>query len=327
MADKEAGRLVTKRIRKMTPNIFCKIRERVRSLGKISGSKIAETLSPEFPDFKFHTLRDYVCCFTKLSDKTVDFYLNEKISFTVLIELGQSDLDPAEIEFLAEEFVKNELTLSDLVKIKAGLRAGDSYALAIGRVTGDIPESPRDHEIKKIRKEFDGLLDVAMKALRASRFKVSEAIDCVVKRTSSNGTEDERKEDTPAPKKDFDALVGETEAMLEHSRVGISKLIDLLPRSTLEKGQVHSDFFHKAYMLRHILREQYELVESGLKRYSDEQGSPDDKFVENARRLVFAIKEQYEFMNVRTVQYLNQIESFMSTEQRVLEKKKELNHG
>jgi len=293
---------------------------------KASGAKIAEAISPEFPDFKFTTLKDYVCCFAKLSDKTADLYFDEKISFTVLIELGQSDLDPAEIEFLAEEFVEKGLTLSDLIQIKADLRAGDSYALAIGRVTGDIPESPRDHEIKKIKKEFDGLLDVAMKALRASRFKVSSAVDRVAAETSS-GMERERKEDVSSTKKGFDVLVGETEVMLEHSRVGISKLIDLLPRSTLEKGHVHSDFFHKAYMLRHILKEQYESVENDLKRYSGERKSPDDKFIEDARRLVFAIKEQYEFMNVRTVQYLNQIELFMSTEQRVLEKKKELNHG
>jgi hypothetical protein len=326
MADKEAGRLETKRIRKMTPDIFRKIRERVQGMEKISGAKIAEIISPEFPDFKFSTLKDYVCCFAKLSDKTVGFYFDKKISFTVLIELGQSDLDPAEVEFLVEEFVKNEMTLSDLIQIKADLRAGASYALAIGRVTGEIPESPREHEIKKVRKEFDGLLDAAMKTLRASRFKVSSVVDRVIAKTSSNGAEGERKEDVTDPK-GFDALVEETGAMLEYSRAEISKLIDLLPRSTLEKGHVHSDFFQKAYMLRHILKEQYESVENGLKRYCEAQDAPDDKFVESACRLVFAIKEQYEFMNVRTVQYLNQIESFMSTEQRVLEKKKELNHG
>jgi len=217
---------------KMTPDVVRRVKERTITFnGKMSVHKIAETINPEFPNLSKHSLIECVMTLRKVSDEVVNLYYDGKIPYIVLIEFGgcrflndndSPDYIRSTIDFLAQEYIDNDLSYKQLKRIKKLLRGSDiSVDEAIGRVMGRILTGERAKSIKKIRDSFDGLLDEAMKLLTTSRMKVSQ-------------------------------------------------IMDLLPVSTLDKGKVHADLFDKAYMLRHLVKEQYEFLDKKVKSYLDE---------------------------------------------------------
>lgn len=68
----------------------------------------------------------------------------------------------------------------------------------------------------------------------------------------------------------FEQLLAEIVLMGTQFRSKVSLLMDMLPVSTLDKGKVHYALFHKAYMLRHTLKEQLEFVDKKVKQYLEE---------------------------------------------------------
>lgn len=297
----------------MTPAIFRRIRDRAQELRKSGidgGAKIAETMLTDFSDFKIETLKDYVRMALGISDEVLKFYEQGVISFTVLAEFGQTILDPATMDFIAQEVVSRKMGLSDVRKIKMLLRENRHMSIAevFGRISGEIPAGPKIESVRKVMEEFDSLLEEGMSLLMNSRVRTSHLTELIRKN-----------------KKIEPSLVKEAIKLLTDSRVKLSELIDLLPVSTLNKGKVHSELFHKAYLNRHLVKEQLDFVEEV--RAQVEEGvhvGPDSEFPDHVRTVSRMLMEQFQFLDQKVKQYLDEIQKFVSMETQIAEKRKEL---
>ena len=273
--------------------------ERVDELRKngLSGSKIAAILTPECPEFKLGTLEKYVRACLKLSRQVIDFYASGDISFTVLMEFGQSQMESATIDFFVKEFIDHDMVYGDAVTIKDHYARGMSAAEIIMRVTGQITSNPQDHVTTRLRKEFDGLLKEAIKDLDESRYKAARVMKAISKEGKVN----------------FETAnqILEVSAYFAETRAKVSKVIDLLPVSTLNLGQVHSELFHRGYLLRHLLKEHLEFLEAEVKT------------IPELDRLRHSVEEQFKFVDTRVAKYFDEIQKYMSSEAWMAKRRKE----
>lgn len=283
----------------MTPELFVRMYNRVDELRKsgLSGSKIAAILTPDYQDFKLGTLETYVRASLKLSRQVVNFYANGEISFTVLMEFGQSQMETATVDFFVNEFISHDMSLGDAAAIKEYYRNGMSAAEIIMRVTGQISSNPQEHVTTRLRKEFDGLLKDALKDLDESRYKAARLIKTIAKDGKVNFETSNQ--------------ILEVSAYFAETRAKVAKVIDLLPISTLNLGQVHSEIFHKGYLLRHLLKEHLEFLEAEVKT------------IPELDRLRHSVEEQYKFVDARVVKYFDEIQKYMSSEAWIAKRRKE----
>jgi hypothetical protein len=286
--------------RKMTPELFTRIRDRVEELRRddLSGAKIAAALSPDFTDFKQGTLETYVRACLKLSKAAIQYYLDGDISFTVLMEFGQSHMSSGEIDYYLMEFVDHGMTLSDAMAMKEDHRNKVAAGVNIMRRIGQVRF---DHEAKIIahlKKEFGAILPNAQKMLRDVRFEVTKVIKLF-------------EEKKPVSKEQID----EVAKHLEDTEIELKKVIDLLPKSTVNAGEIHSDLFHKAYLLRGIVGTQLDFLKDKAKSLLE------------AERFEFVLGEHFEFLDSLVRKYFSEIEKYMSSDAWVEARRKEINHG
>lgn len=181
---------------RITLEIAERLRKRVLEIkGQNDGEKrpfkkIAAIIHPEFPEFVLTTIEDYSRVTGNVSDKVFDLYRNGHISFTELTEFGQTTLSEGDIEFIALEYVAQEMNLPMIRKIKNLLRTYKdkmSVREAIDRATGKISSFAKPEAVKKINRDFDSLLDEAVKYMTLSRSKVSQLIDLLPVSTLDKG--------------------------------------------------------------------------------------------------------------------------------------------
>ncbi len=155
----------------MTPELAFKIRSRIRELSKDFPvlAKLAAELKKSFPDFSLNTLKDYASVLSDgsknptvgIGDKTFGLYVDGKMSFTALLELGHSDFDIATKDFIAGEFVTRKMTLHQLKRVKGFLRDKRkrvSVYEAIARAVGEIPSFSKEKQASKVNRSFDELI-------------------------------------------------------------------------------------------------------------------------------------------------------------------------
>ena len=285
--------------KKMTPEIFAKIRERVEELKKtdLSGSKIAEILAPEFPDFKRGTLEAYVRGLLKLSKEAIQHYLDGDISFTVLMEFGQSLMSSGEVDFYLTEFISHKMTPADLTAMKVDHRNKVPAAVNIMRRTGESRFDQDAKVIAHLKKEFGALYPNVQRMLRDVRFEVHKVI-----RSFEEGK--------PVPKEQMD----EVAKHLEDSEIEVKKLVDLLPKSSLNAGEIHSDLFHKAYLLRGVVGMQLDSLKKA-------------KSFPEAERFEFILGEHFEFLDSLVRKYFGEIEKYMTSDAWIEIREKENRYG
>lgn len=192
MAPKKVGSVDIR----ITFDIVERLRKRVLEFkGQDGGKKrffseIAAAVQSEFPDFALTTIEDYCRVVGKISDKVFNLYKDGHISFTELTEFGQTTLSEGDIEFIAMEYVAQGMNMPMLRKIKSTLRAYKdkmSVREAIDRATGKISSFAKPEAVRKINRDFDSLLDEAVKYMTLSRSKVSQLIDLLPVSTLNKG--------------------------------------------------------------------------------------------------------------------------------------------
>lgn len=70
--------------------------------------------------------------------------------------------------------------------------------------------------------------------------------------------------------KSFENIVDDIGKKSQELRALISMAVEIAPITSLDKGKLHYAIFHKAYLLRHILKEQYEFIDKRVQQYLDE---------------------------------------------------------
>ena len=70
--------------------------------------------------------------------------------------------------------------------------------------------------------------------------------------------------------KQFQNIVKEVSDLSLHLRMKMNMAVDLLPVTILDRGEVHSKIFYEAYLLRHILKENFDVIDAKVKLYMGE---------------------------------------------------------
>lgn len=241
---KEAVRKVGNTEIKISPELFSKIRERVKKLFDVppdqipSYSHVASVISPEFPQFSERTLTEYVSC-SLLPGKVSDAFVNGTVSFKMMSELS-TGLEEGMAEYLLAEVIERDMSVSQLAKAK-GLMKGrrvDSWPAALDWATGKfVQEAPKPPPTRKR----------AFSAYAANDEAKVESYDDLVNDIILSGTKWRNKVRT---------------AILMASSL-----------SDEERAHVSFAIFNKIYMLRNTILEQFEFVDKTVKDVLDRMES------------------------------------------------------
>ena len=70
--------------------------------------------------------------------------------------------------------------------------------------------------------------------------------------------------------KQFQNIVREVSDLSLHLRMKMAMAVDLLPVTILDRGEVHSKIFYEAYLLRHVFKENFDVIDAKVKLYMGE---------------------------------------------------------
>lgn len=171
-------------VSKITVDVAKRLRTRVleeKSKNQdLSYAIIGDLISREFPEFKGRTLKAYAVSVGEITDKVFGLYVDGKISWSVLNELGQSRLDKATVEFLASEFINRRMEIKALRMVKSMLRDSKhrySMAEALARATGQIPAHAKPKTLGKVLEDFETQLDRLSKKMMEVRALSTMVVD------------------------------------------------------------------------------------------------------------------------------------------------------
>lgn len=279
---------------KVTFDITRKIRERALSMKDMSIKAIVRAIAPDYPGISPATVQDIVSVSRKTSQYVMDLYYEGKLSRFILLGLGRSFLNVDTVDLVVREYViPRRMSRRQLSNALRSIRRGMSFPEAFDRATEVIKDNEQTRSIKRINERMSKLPDDALSLMSLSRTKVRNIVDLL------------KAEKYP----DIDAQINETIKVMAKARSAVNKIIDILPRSSLNKGKIHDELFHHAYLMRHLVKEQHTFLDQ---RISERNGSH-AKFFDRLKELRDSTGEQYEFLDVKVKRYLDEMERYVAS--------------
>ncbi len=217
---------------KITKDILKEMRVYVLSTAtKLKQKEQVEELLKRFPQFRPKTIPAYINACT-VSDRVFQMYLDDKISLGVIRELGGCETTELS-DFLADEMVERGMTTGQLETSRSLMRNGrvKSWDEAFKEAMGQVV-----HEIKP-------------PPPKRNKYQI------------------EAEKAGPVPQS-FDQLLEDILISGTNWRMKVQMAIDMAS-FVPEAGGHHFTVFNKIYMLRHILKENYEFVDKKVKEYLD----------------------------------------------------------
>lgn len=198
------------------------MRAKFKATGEPSYRRQAAVVAPEYPAYTITTMRDFASILGGATDATFAFFMEEKLSFGMLSELGRMDVNYQ--DFVGAEVVQRGMSISDIKEIKANLREGTSVAEAIGRATGEIQHEARRPEN---RRSLDAVLDDIAKLGSKWRSLVTMALEAIQQAEGAGGVHLELFEKTYLTRH----LIGEQYEFVDQK---VKRYLNLLKKRALE---------------------------------------------------------------------------------------------
>jgi hypothetical protein len=167
---------------KLTKEMLSDIRNRFLAMGQVQIGKAAEELAKIYTDVSPLTIEGYIRG-ARVHDDVFRLYMEDKVSFTVLEDIGPMDQDTG--LFLVTEMLERKLLPTHIKRAKAIMKDGDarSWDEALKKASGEIKRpivSPLSRQSGQSRSEprsFDDLLKDIIYQGTEWRLKVKSAID------------------------------------------------------------------------------------------------------------------------------------------------------
>lgn len=181
----------------ITPEILSKLRDRAGEYEKFgSYAKLAESIRTEFPMMAVRTLAAYLTAVRKASNLALQFAIEGKISFGVLLEIAQSAMDHASQDIVVMHVVNiparkaygrlERAGASNISHVKRILMRGYGDRKGPGKVSladalaiawGEVPAHSRAEDVKKATRDFGGILGDLLDASNTFMARLDEAME------------------------------------------------------------------------------------------------------------------------------------------------------
>ena len=242
---------------KISKDILRDIRAFISQHSAMKQKEQVDALLQLFPQFAHKTMPAYInSC--KVSDRVFQLYLDDKISLGALRLLGTCE--PISLsDFLADEMIERKMTTGQLEEARSLMRNGrarswdEAFKEAMGQVVHEIkPPTPKRNKYQ---------IEAAKSA--TSTGEVPQSFDQLLEDILISGT---------------------------NWRMKVQMAIDMAT-FVPEAGAHHFTVFNKVYMLRHILKENYEFVDKKVKEYLDKMLQMGNVAQSNGSDAAIAAKE------------------------------------